>query len=258
MRVVLIGAGNVATHLAQSFDQTHDVVQVYSWHIENALSLANLLKQAEATDCIADILPNADLYIVSVKDDVIPQVVEAVKFSSGVWVHTSGSVSLDVLSAKFEQCGVLYPLQTFSRNVNVKMSEVPFFIEGIDERTENLLFDIANGLSESVYKANSLQRRNLHIAAVFGCNFVNYLWAKADEILQESGFDFEILLPLIRVTLDKAAMISPKEGQTGPARRGDFKIMRSHEQMLSDEDAKLYKMLSQCIMKKYNIDYEQN
>lgn len=258
MRVIFIGAGNVATHLAQSLDKTHDVVQVYSRHIQNASMLASLLKQAEAIDDLSEIYPDADMYVISVKDDVISKIVENVKFSSGLWIHTSGSVSIDVLSAKFERCGVFYPLQTFSRNVAVNMAEVPFFIEGVDENTENLLVDLAKGISENVYKADSLQRRNLHVAAVFGCNFVNYMWTQADEILQKSGYNFEILLPLIRATLDKAALVSPREGQTGPARRGDFKIMQSHEQMLSNEDAKLYRILSQSIMKKYNIDYEQN
>ena len=258
MRVVFIGAGNVATHLAQSLDKTHDVVQVYSRHIQNALMLTKMLKQANATDNLLEIFPDADMYVVSVKDDAISKIVENVKFSSGLWVHTSGSVSLDVLSAKFERCGVLYPLQTFSRNVAVNMAEVPFFIEGADEYTENLLVNLSKNISDSVYKANSLQRRNLHVAAVFGCNFVNYMWTQADEILQKSGYNFEILLPLIKVALNKAASVSPREGQTGPARRGDFKIMQSHEQMLSNEDARLYRILSQSIMKKYNIDYEQN
>lgn len=258
MRVVFIGAGNVATHLAQSFDKTHDVVQVYSRHIQNAISLANLLKQADATDNLNEVISDADIYVVSVKDDAISEIVGNIKVVSGLWVHTSGSVSLDVLSAKFERCGVFYPLQTFSRNVDVDMSEVPFFIEGIDDKTESLLIDVAKEISKRVYKANSLQRRSLHVAAVFGCNFVNYLWAQADEILKKSGYNFDILLPLINVTLDKAVKVSPSEGQTGPARRGDLKIMQSHEQMLSNDDAKLYRILSQCIMKKYNIDYEQN
>ncbi len=258
MRVVFIGAGNVATHLAQSIDQTHDVVQVYSRHIQNAFALTNLLKQAAATDNLQEIFPNADIYIVSVKDDVISQIVNEINFTSGLWVHTSGSVSIDVLSAKFERCGVVYPLQTLSRNVDVNMSEVPFFIEGIDEDTEKLLVEVAKSLSETVYIANSLQRSKLHVAAVFGCNFVNYLWAQADEILKTAGYNFEILLPLIKVTLDKAYKVSPIEGQTGPARRGDFRIMQFHEEMLSNDDAKLYRILSQGIMKKYNIDYEQD
>lgn len=258
MRIVVIGAGNVATHLAKSLDVKHDVVQVFSRTIQNANALASELKIADATNNLSQIYSDADLYIISVKDDAVARVVEEVNTISGIWVHTSGSVSIDVLKQKFQQCGVFYPLQTFSRDVDVNIDEVPFFIEACDETTENAIFSLAQELSNSVYKANSTQRCKLHIAAVFGCNFVNYLWSQSSEILAEAGYDFNVLLPLIKVTTEKAALISPTEGQTGPARRGDVKIMEMHEKMLSSDQAKLYRVLSQCIMKKYNIGYEQN
>ena len=94
----------------------------------------------------------------------------------------------------------------------------------------------------------------MHIAAVFGCNFVNHMWAHADEILIEAGYNFDILVPLIKATLEKAIKISPADGQTGPARRGDTNIMDSHEQMLSSEQAELYRIISQSITKKYNTN----
>ena len=256
MRIVVIGAGNVATHLAKALDAKHDVVQVYSQTIKNAETLAKVLKGAVATNDLNQINSNADLYVISVKDDAVATVVEEVKTSSGIWVHTSGSVSIDVLKQKFQRCGVFYPLQTFSRDVEVDMKEVPFFIEASDENTDNVIFSLAQELSNSVYKANSAQRCKLHVAAVFGCNFVNYLWSISSDILAEAGCDLDVLMPLIKVTTEKAASISPTDGQTGPARRGDVKIMEMHEKMLSPEQARLYRTLSQCIMKKYNIGYE--
>ena len=258
MRIVIIGAGNVATHLAKSLDANHDVVQVYSHTIQNAEILANMLKHAIATNDLSQIYPDADLYIVSVKDDAVASVVDKVKVTSGIWVHTSGSVSIEVLKHKFQQCGVFYPLQTFSRDVEVNMNEVPFFIEACNEDTENMIFSLAQELSKSVHKADSAQRSKLHVAAVFGCNFVNYLWSISSDILAEVGCDLDVLMPLIKVTTEKATSISPTEGQTGPARRGDVKTMEMHEKMLLPEQAKLYRTLSQCIMEKYNIRYEQN
>ena len=258
MRIIFVGAGNVATHLALALDKIHDVVQVYSRLLENAQVLSNKLKNATPTNRIEDISPNADLYVMSVKDDAISQVVDAVTFSSGLWAHTSGSVSIEILKTKFAKSGVLYPLQTFSKDISVEVSQVPFFVEGSDSETETIIENLANELSTIVHKADSSQRSKLHVAAVFGCNFVNYMWSQSSEILNSAGYDFNVLLPLIKVTIDKAIEITPSKGQTGPARRGDIETMKVHEQMLSSEQANLYRILSQSIMKKYNIGNEQN
>ena len=258
MRIIFVGAGNVATHLALALDKIHDVVQVYSRLLENAEELSNKLKNATPTNRIEDISHNADLYVISVKDDTISHVVAGIPFSTGLWVHTSGSVSIEVLKTKFERSGVLYPLQTFSKEISVDVSQVPFFVEGSDSETETIIENLANELSTIVHKADSSQRSKLHVAAVFGCNFVNYMWSQSSEILNSAGYDFNVLLPLIKVTIDKAIEITPSKGQTGPARRGDIETMKVHEQMLSSEQANLYHILSQSIMKKYNIENEPN
>lgn len=254
MRIVIIGAGNVATHLAKAFDAKANVAQIYSHTLANAQSLCQSLKQATATDDIAQLITDADLYIISVKDDAITEVVDSVRFNSGLWVHTSGSVSIEVLKQRFSQCGVLYPLQTFSRNVAVAVDKVPFFIEGNDDATAKGIGEIAKMVSNRVLNANSEQRKRLHAAAVFACNFANHLWSIADDVLSASGYDFDILLPLINATLEKATIVSPAEGQTGPARRGDHQTMLAHEKILTEQQAYVYKMLSNSIMKKYDID----
>ncbi len=252
MRVVIIGAGNVATHLAIALDRVCDVVQIYSYHIDNAKALAQLLKNAEAIDNVSQLLSNADLYIISVKDDAISNFVNGVEFSTGLWVHTSGSVSLDVLKQKFDKCGVFYPLQTFSKGVEVNISNIPFFIEGSTPIVCEEIKSVASLLSSKVCEADSNQRKTIHVAAVFGCNFVNHLWMHADEILKQSGFDFEILRPLIKATLSKTEKISPYDGQTGPARRGDEKTMLAHEQILEENKLNIYRLLSESIMSSYS------
>lgn len=252
MRIVIIGAGNVATHLAKALDNKHDIIQVYSKELANAQTLAKLLKNASYTDTLSHISQDADLYIISVKDDAIKDIVSEIKFDSGIWVHTSGSVAIDIFATSFSNYGVLYPLQTFSKDVEVNISEIPFFIEGNKKANTTKIEDVARALSNQVLYADSSQRKSLHIAAVFGCNFVNHLWTQADEILHDAGYEFDILVPLIKATLNKAALISPIEGQTGPARRGDKNIMQSHEQMLPPSKAKLYNILSQSIINKYN------
>lgn len=256
MRIVFVGAGNVATHLAKKIDESQDVVQVYSYHYENAYALAKTLKNAQPINDLAQLVSDADVYILSVKDDVLADISDKINFTSGLWLHTSGSVSIELLKKRFPKCGVLYPLQTFSKGVEVDVSEVPLFIEGCNDSTHNEIEQLAKMLSGKVFVADSCKRKILHIAAVFGCNFVNHLWCQADEILKEVGYDFEILLPLIDTTLNKAKMVSPYEGQTGPARRGDLHIIEAHEQMLNSNQVELYRLLSRCIMSKYKVNNE--
>ena len=251
MRIVIIGSGNVATHLAKAFAKENEVLQIYSKSIANAQLLANAIDGARATDNIKELVPNADLYVISVKDDAIETIVNNVTFDSGLWVHTSGSVTIDILKTKFGRCGVLYPLQTFSRDMDIDISNVPFFIEGCDNITHQEIEKIAQTISNNTHAANSVQRKQLHIAAVFGCNFVNHMWAIADEILVKAGYSFDILTPLIEATLNKATIISPQKGQTGPARRGDMAIINSHQQMLPLNHAYLYHTISNSIISKY-------
>lgn len=252
MRIVVIGAGNVATHLAKALAKSNEILQIYSKHLANAQLLAQSINGAVAINDLALIDSSADLYIISVKDDAIAHILEGISVNEGLWVHTSGSVSIDMLANKFDRCGVLYPLQTFSREVDVDIAEVPFFIEGKDYDSNQEIEGIALTLSNSVFHANSDQRKQLHIAAVFGCNFVNHMWAISDEILKNAGYNFDILIPLIKATLNKASMVSPHVGQTGPARRGDVSIMNSHEAMLPTKQAELYHTISNSIMTKYN------
>lgn len=256
MRIVFVGAGNVATHLAKKIDESQEVVQVYSFHYENACVLAKTLKNAQPINDLAQLVSDADVYILSIKDDVLADISDKISFTSGLWLHTSGSVSIEVLKKRFPKCGVLYPLQTFSKEVDVDVSEVPFFIEGCNDATYNEIEQLAKMLSDKVFATDSSKRKILHIAAVFGSNFVNHLWCQADEILKEVGYDFEILLPLISTTLNKAKMVSPFEGQTGPARRGDIQIIESHEQMLNSNQVELYRLLSRSIMSKYKVKNE--
>lgn len=253
-RAVIIGAGNVATHLAIALSQHIQISQIYSRHITTAQELCKHIAGATAINDIALIDPSADFYIISIKDDAIKEIVNAVNINNGIWVHTSGSISMDTFNGKMKQYGVLYPLQTFTRDVAVDIQDVPFFIEANDNNTLQAIKSLAHLLSPKVYEADSSIRCTLHTAAVFACNFTNFMWCQADEILHKCGLSFDIFEPLVKATLDKAVKISPKEGQTGPARRGDKNIITKHLQSLNDEQAELYAMLSDKIMKQYNSD----
>lgn len=245
IKVVIIGSGNVAQHLIKAFAKTKkiNIVQVFSRQKEN---VTQLLDSGKITNDF-NTLVEADLYIIAVSDDAIAKVSSQLPFENRLVVHTSGSVPLDSLDKKNRK-GVFYPLQTFSKNATIDFSQIPICLESENESDFNLLEKVAQSISNNAFKSNEKQRKALHISAVFVNNFVNYMYQIGNEICLENNVPFEILKPLILETVNKVMTLSPKEAQTGPAKRKDKKTIESHLDFLSNENhAAIYKILTQSI-----------
>ncbi len=257
MRITIIGSGNVATHLAATFKNAgHRIVQVFSRNMQNAALLAYHVG-AEAIDDLNRINPETDIFLISVKDDAIASIAQDLVGYGKLTVHTSGAVSLGALSAIVSKAGVFYPLQTFSKNKEIDFFTVPLCIEGVNEEITGQLEQLAQTISNRVYRVNSAQRKVLHLAAVFACNFPNYLYGAAQQLLEKQEMDFEMLRPLILETAKKVQDHLPPEVQTGPAIRNDENTMAAHLQMLNNEPAlkSIYTLLSQEIIKKDNAGH---
>lgn len=249
-RIAIIGAGNVATHLARALDRKARVVQVCSRNIEHAARLASALRDCKPTDDASTLDADCDYYIISVCDDAIEPVSMTLPDTDGIVVHTSGSTPIDKL-ARHQRRGVLYPLQTFSAAAELDIQRVPFFIEGSDDGTRRKIKELAQTLSPSVYEADSEQRAALHIAAVFACNFTNHLLEIAVGILHDNGYPLTVLQPLLEVTLHKAMLIGPHGAQTGPAVRRDMGVINRHLSALASRQAEIYRLLTQSIMERH-------
>ena len=252
MKIVFIGAGNLSAHLSQALQSAgFEIAQVYSRTEASAKELAGLLNVPHTTD-MGCMIGDASLYIISVSDDAIEFLSERLNVGNGLVVHTAGSVPMDVFAGKFKNYGVLYPLQTFSKLRPVDFSEIPVLIEANSGDNLQILRMVAAAISRKVYDAPSEKRLQLHLAAVFGCNFVNHLYHLSAQIARQAGFDFSILSPLILETVHKAlAAGNPKEVQTGPAVRNDLKVMRKHMDLLAShpEWKEIYALLSENIRK---------
>ena len=248
--IVLIGSGNVATHLGKAlYDAGSNIAQVWSRNIQNAKILASSI-DAQATDSLKDINTNADLYIISVKDDAIEDILKSPSLKGKTIIHTAGSVAMSVLALCTENHGVFYPLQTFSKSKKVSFTDIPILIEANNPTLEQELVVLGKEISQKVSIASSEQRKYLHVAAVFACNFTNYFYEIAQDLLEQNNLDFELIRPLILETAEKAQTNQPKSVQTGPAVRKDTKVINSHLELLSSnpEIQKLYKELSERIV----------
>lgn len=255
MRISFIGAGRVTTHLSQGLCQQHEIVQVFSRNLTNACILANKIN-AEAINDFQKINTQIDLLIIAVSDQAISSVIESLSIilPEVLIVHTSGSTHLQTLTQHHAKTGVFYPLQTFSFEREVEWTNTPLFIEAAQAEDLKVLNALAKELSERVYQYNSEQRLSLHLAAVFACNFTNYCYDMAKQVVDEKQVDFSLLYPLMLETATKATQNDPKRMQTGPAMRGDQNILTIHTQMLEGakrEDLKqIYVLMSQQIIKR--------
>ncbi len=248
IQVVLLGAGNVATHLADAFSKAKNIelVQIYG---RAKKSLSHVDNQFDTT-CSLDHLKEADIYIIAISDDEIAKFSSKLRIRNSLVVHTSGSIAMDQLHGKFRK-GVLYPLQTFTKNKKLDFATIPICIEAEEQNDLLLLEKLASSISDNIYFINSEQRKSLHLAAVFVNNFTNHLYQIGNELCDGNKVPFEILKPLIVETAKKIETISPIEAQTGPAKRDDNKTIKTHISMLSEEHQKIYKLLTQSIKNTY-------
>ncbi|WP_436897871.1 Rossmann-like and DUF2520 domain-containing protein [Acinetobacter gyllenbergii] len=257
MQITLIGAGRVATHLAKVLQLQHQIVQIYSRNLQHAQTLADQVN-AQAIDDVQQLDAQTDLVIIAVSDQAIHNVIDSIApyLTENLIVHTSGSTDLSILQQRHPRAGVFYPLQTFSMERDVNWTDTPLFVEAVQQQDLTLLTELANSLSQSVYQYSSTQRLTLHLAAVFACNFSNYCYDMAKQIVDAEQVDFSLLYPLILETANKATANNPKDMQTGPAMRGDQNILSMHSQLLANATNRkdmenIYACMSEAIYKRH-------
>lgn len=246
--IVLIGAGNVASHLYKGFGNNNKKVEVKQWYSRHLDSIKSHQNEVAITDDLSQLV-EADVYIILISDDAIATVSSKLPFENRLVVHTSGSVGVHDLDKKNRR-GVFYPLQTFSKDADVLFKEIPICIEALEKKDVDILQSLSTALGSKAYKVNTSQRRALHLAAVYVNNFTNQLYRIAHEITESEGVDFDILKPLIMETAKKVQYLSPYMAQTGPAMRDDKKTIKRHLKLLQNEQHKnIYELLTSSIQK---------
>lgn len=244
--ITIIGSGNVAHHLAKAISDSPEL-ELVQMAMRNSSNAPSNIETSKITTAFSD-LKEADLYLVAVSDESIENVINLLAQPDRLIAHTSGTSDLNVSAASYRK-GVFYPLQTFSKSKEVLFETVPICLEATSDFDYHLLEKVAGALSNSVYSISSEQRKSLHVAAVFVCNFVNHLYTQGEAICTDNNIDFSILKPLILETANKIMSVAPSEAQTGPAKRKDTLTINNHLHFLTDENQKeIYKLLTQSII----------
>ena len=231
MRITIVGQGNVACNLLHAFEKNGVRAEMVSSRVG------------------LDSLPESDVFIYAVRDEALEQVAAQVHAPRALHLHTSGTMPLSVFGSDKPHAGIFYPFQTFSKaHIIEDFSSVPVFFEarGIDD--VSAVYSLALTITSHVYEADQHDRERLHVAGVFANNFTNLMYGIANDILRDTHIPFSALLPLIDETAAKVHTLSPRDAQTGPARRGDENVMQHHLSLLpSAELREVYRLLSDLI-----------
>lgn len=237
MKITIIGRGNVGTHLHKAFTESG-----VDCRLMDSRTMADLQSSV--------------LYIICVKDDVIGEVAAKLKAKLGdeakdaIVAHTAGTKPMSLLEELFENYGVFYPMQTFSKTKALEYKEIPIFLEASNMETMLVLKEVVEKAFVNIKELSSAERKILHIAAVFSSNFTNHMVTLADEQLRTIGLDYTVMLPLLKEVTDKLFHLPPQQAQTGPAVRKDLSVVNEHIALIADAMTKdIYEKISESIMK---------
>jgi predicted short-subunit dehydrogenase-like oxidoreductase (DUF2520 family) len=249
------GAGRVAGALCSiMYSVSCNIELIVSESEKNGISLADLCGASWSPELVFP--DSTDIIIVSVPDNRLENVLHKIICrSETLVVHTAGSIGLDIFPEHIKKKGIFYPLQTFSTARNVDFEGLPFFLESSDDRSSKILKELAESIGGKVYYADTANRRKLHLAAVFVCNFTNHMLSLGKELALNAGFTFDVLKPLIEETISKAIDIGPENSQTGPAVRHDQNTIEKHLKLLSfsAELQKIYRDLTKSIINYHKL-----
>lgn len=251
MRVVIVGAGNVATVFGRLMVSSgHVIIQVFSRTIASAQSLAIELG-CSFSDNLSALDQTADIYILAITDQALQQIQGSIFLGDKLIVHTAGSVSKQVLSTISTQFGVIYPLQSLRKEQIGGQPKIPLLIDANNPSVLSVIEKFAFSLSSIVSKVEDEQRFYLHLAAVIVNNFTNHLYSLTAEYCKNEGVDFKMLQPIIEETALRLKTRLPSDVQTGPAIREDRSTLERHLLALSNhpELKIMYQTFTESLLK---------
>ncbi|MFZ1800192.1 MAG: Rossmann-like and DUF2520 domain-containing protein [Chitinophagaceae bacterium] len=231
MDIAIIGTGNTATVLGKLCkEKGHRILEINGRSSADTNFLAKELGAKPGYE-LKQITNDAGLYIIAVSDMAIDNISMDIHFEDKLVVHTAGSMSIHILDHTSSNYGVLYPLQSMRKEIE-ELPEIPFLVDGNNDFTKKELKAFAKTLSGKVQLADDLQRKKIHLAAVFVANFTNYLYALTENYCYKEKISFDSLLPLINETTRRLGSYPAATTQTGPAMREDFSTIDKHLDML--------------------------
>lgn len=250
-KVVLLGSGNVAFHLADALNSSGiSIIQIFGRNEITVKELSNTIGTNYTTKP-ENIISDADIYFFCMNDSANIEISGKITVKGNpVFVHTAGSQSMQIFDSKTKNYGVFYPFQTFTKGIDTNFSAIPICIEASNQYSNNILTEIAKKLNCKTYQLDSSNREELHLCGVFASNFMNHCVSISESILEEKNIDKDLIRPLLDQSFHKILTAGANNSQTGPALREDNKTIEKHIKLLSNKKqySKVYKVLTESII----------
>jgi len=251
--IYLIGSGKMGCNIALALKKSNiDILGIHSRNKKTGKKLAKKVNSKYFEELI--IPKKTDLIIICVPDDEIKNVSK--KIQNTAIVHTAGCSDIALLKNCSKNYGVVWPIQTFLENKQANLKNIPICIEANNKIFQKKLKSLFSNISNNTINVNFKQRQLIHLAAVFSCNFSNYLYSVSEDLLSEKKLEFSILKSLILETANNAFKHSPEKTQTGPAKRKDLGTIKKHLDLLSlkkkKEYSKVYNLITNNIIKRHD------
>lgn len=250
-KIGIIGAGNVAfvfSKVLKNNGLNPKYILIRNKEkiseVEKSFGIETIVDYKTILDC--------DLIIIAVKDDAIADVASNLNNYKGFLVHTSGTQKSDILNC-VECFGVLYPLQTLTKDFDVDFKNVPLLINASSTDGLLRLKKLAGLISNVVVECSDDDRSYIHMSAVYVSNFVNVMLQIGNKLLENKNLNVSVLESLVLETVRKSFALGPEKALTGPAKRGDINTINKHKLMLDNnlEEKMIYEMLTNYILNKY-------
>lgn len=195
---------------------------------------------------VTEVGADADLVLIAVPDDVLPELVRGLVASGGIHagqfvVHPSGRYGLDVLAPAAAVGALplaLHPVMTFTgTSVDLdRLSDAPFGVtapEGIRPVAEALVVEMGGDPVWVPEDARALY----HAALALGANYLNTLVNASVSLLAEAGMETpqRLIAPLMSASLDNA-LRHGDAALTGPIARGDAQTVAAHVRVIAQVD----------------------
>ncbi len=238
LRVGVVGAGRVGAVLAAALRAAgHDIVAA-AGESDASRDRIEALLPGVTTDKPSTVARACDLLLLTVPDDMLPNVVSMLSASGAIHagqyvVHTSGAHGLAVLDdavAVGARPVALHPAMTFTGTA-IDLPRLTGCVFGVtagdaERDVTEMLVDDLGGRAMWVPED---KRTLYHAALAHGANHLVTLVTQAMEMLTAAGGDHpaDTLRPLLTAALDNA-LEQGDSALTGPIVRGDLNTIAAH------------------------------
>lgn len=273
MKVGFIGAGKVGCSFGKYFKEHKiELTGFYSKSEDSSLAASIFTNSKQYLD-IKNLIDESDTIFITTPDDQIKRVWEEIKeykIKDKIICHCSGAISSDIFS-NIQEYGAygysVHPMFSISDKYNSYKNLRKSFvtIEG-DDKYSTQLCHFFKRLGNDTLIVDKQNKSLYHAASVVSSNLILGLINTSVSYLIECGFNekmaIDALYPLIDFNVKNIKEKGIIQSLTGPVERGDISTIEGHCEVLSDEDRKLYKLLSKNVLeiamvKNMDRDYSQ-